>query len=88
MFIVIGNTHFEHFRKRTSGKIRCPNCAKDFNFILSTTSSWFTMLFIPVFPYHFRRNLECPYCGVRLKVDKADYNNLLKEGYRGRIRRI
>ena len=88
MFIIVGNTHFTHNRKRTREVINCPNCAHQFNFLLSTTSSWFTVLFVPVFPYRFKRNLECPHCGCRLKVSGPDYDMLLKNGYKDRIRRI
>lgn len=88
MIIIVGNKHFAHHRGRTAEKITCPSCGHSLNFVLNTVSSWFTMVFIPVFPYRFKRRVECPFCRTCLRVDKERYNALLKTRKRDRIRKI
>ncbi len=88
MFIIIGNKHFTHYRGRTRDEFTCPHCGRDFRFVLNTVSSWFTFTFVPIFPYRFRRTLECPYCKTQLKIDGATYDALLKNRTREKIRKI
>ncbi|MBO7449106.1 MAG: hypothetical protein J6U54_01945 [Clostridiales bacterium] len=88
MIIIVGNKHFTHHRGRTADEITCPSCGLTFHFVLNTVSSWFTMVFIPVFPYRFKRRCECPYCRTGLRVDKAQYDAFLKTRIKDRIRHI
>ena len=88
MFIIIGNTHFTHYRGRTHDEISCPHCGRKFRFVLNTVVSWFTFTFVPIFPYRVRRVLECPYCKNQLKVDGPTYDVLLSTRTKEKIRKI
>lgn len=88
MLIIVGNDHFNHHRGRVRDSICCPICMKDMNFILRTQSSWFTLFFIPIFPYRFQRQVVCPYCGCQLNMKGPEYDELLKNRKRDRIRRL
>ena len=88
MMIIVGNRHFTHYKGRTSEPITCPGCGRTHAFTLNTRVSWFTVCFIPVFPYRFKRVCECPYCRCGLKFERADYDALLKTKRNDRIRHL
>lgn len=88
MWIIIGNKHFTHYRGRTRDEITCPHCGRNFRFILNTVSSWFTFTFVPIFPYRFKRNVECPYCRTLLRVDGPTYDSLLSTRTKEKIRKL
>ena len=42
----------------------CPNCQNERFWVLKRVRRWFTLFFIPVFPYESTHALMCPVCGV------------------------
>ena len=73
MIIIVGNRHFTHHRGRTEEVITCPSCGHSLNF---------------VFPYRFKRQVECPFCRTALRVDRAQYDAFLRTRKRDRIRKL
>ena len=70
-------------------KRRCDHCNNEDYWNLTSISTWFTLFFIPVFPYSVKRFLTCPVCtyGFRLEGEQfakikplAESNKLLIEG--------
>jgi uncharacterized protein YbaR (Trm112 family) len=51
----------------------CPNCKNDEFWHLLKISTWFTLFFIPVFPYENNRLIMCPVCKEGLKIDADTY---------------
>jgi hypothetical protein len=67
----------------------CNHCHNEEYWILSRITTWFTLFFIPVFPYTVKYFLACPICqyGVELNSEQiekirplAEINQLLLEG--------
>jgi len=44
--------------------VRCPNCHNEQFWVLRRIRRWFTLFFIPVFPYESTHALMCPICGA------------------------
>ena len=42
----------------------CPNCHNEQFWVLKRIRRWFTLFFIPTFPYESTHALMCPICGV------------------------
>ncbi|OJI07306.1 hypothetical protein BK005_01925 [bacterium CG10_37_50] len=55
-------------------KQQCSHCNNSEYWLLNKISTWFTLFFIPVFPYENKHFLSCPICqyGVELKSAQAD----------------
>jgi hypothetical protein len=65
--------------------IQCPNCGNDTWLQLYRYRKWFTLFFIPVFPYSSTHSLSCSVCsqGVELngeQVRRAKHLNALTLG--------
>lgn len=88
MIYIFGNHHFVHHRGRVNDSFICPHCCREMNFVLQTTASWFTLFFIPIFPYRFQRQVVCPCCGCQLKMSGPEYDELLKNRKRDKIRKL
>ena len=70
-------------------KNRCSHCNNEDYWILTRVMTWFTVFFIPIFPYEIKYHLACPVCkyGITLKKDQisqmkplAEINQLLVDG--------
>ncbi|MAZ30211.1 hypothetical protein CL655_02910 [bacterium] len=68
----------------------CPNCNNSKYWILTRIRVWFTLFFIPIFPYENKYFLSCPICqqGLTLnsqQIDEikplAEVNQLLVDGH-------
>ncbi|MEN9913023.1 MAG: hypothetical protein RLY66_431 [Candidatus Parcubacteria bacterium] len=67
----------------------CSHCHNEHYWVLTKIKTWFTLFFIPVFPYKIEHYLSCPVCkyGVTLNGDQftqmeplAETNQLLVDG--------
>ena len=60
---------------------RCPNCNNLVEWRLVRKLVWFTLYFIPLFPYSKQYWLVCPICskGFRLNTEGANYFRALLE---------
>lgn len=67
----------------------CNHCNNDEYWVLTRIMTWFTLFFIPVFPYEIKYFLSCPICqyGLTLKKEQideikplAEANQLLVDG--------
>src|SRR5699024_11803132 len=51
MFFIFGFGHQKRKNYGTTGQINCPNCNNEVAWKLEKVSHWFTLFFLPVFPY-------------------------------------
>jgi hypothetical protein len=67
----------------------CNHCHNEEYWILTKITTWFTLFFVPVFPYSIKYFLSCPVCKYGLTLDQkqielfkpiAEANQLLVEG--------
>ena len=67
----------------------CSHCHNEDYWVLTRVMTWFTIFFIPIFPYEIKHHLTCPVCkyGVTLKGEQvaqmkplAETNQLLVDG--------
>jgi hypothetical protein len=69
---------------------RCPNCHNEVWFRLLTIRRWFTLFFIPIFPYSSQHLFLCPTCSRGADLSGADLAralqlNALAEQYAGSL---
>jgi len=57
-------------------KRRCDHCNNESFFNLISISTWFTLFFIPVFPYSAQRFLNCPICAYGLQLEDKQFNEI------------
>lgn len=57
-------------------KERCPHCSNDTNFLLIVVKVFFTLFFIPVFPYSVKRLITCSICNFNYELDTEDFERL------------
>lgn len=52
----------------------CTHCNNEEYWVLTRVMTWFTLFFIPIFPYEIKYFLTCPICqyGSELKRDQID----------------
>lgn len=72
MFIVWGNHSFKKVMGQT-GPYTCQRCGNQHYFQILRVAKWFTLFWIPIFPYSFKYFLACPICnfGRQMAKDEA-----------------
>ncbi len=54
----------------------CEHCHNEEYWILARTINWFTLFFIPVFPYKIDYRLSCPVCQYGLSLNREQINDI------------
>lgn len=54
----------------------CSHCHNEDYWILTRIMTWFTLFFIPVFPYSIKYFLSCPICKYGLVLDQKQINEI------------
>jgi len=57
-------------------KMKCSHCNNEDYFYLKVVTTWFTLFFIPIFPYERYHFLYCPICEYWVKLDSDQVNTL------------
>ena len=62
--------------QRQSSKIlpfqgKCSSCNNTVDWYLVRVSTWFTLFFIPIFPYSRKAFVLCPICGSGIEIDRS-----------------
>lgn len=72
MIIIWGSKDFNKVLCQT-GPYTCTNCSNPTPFNLVRVARWFTLFWIPIFPYSFKYYHFCPVCnqGVQLTKQQA-----------------
>jgi hypothetical protein len=71
MIILFGNRSFKKVLAHT-GPFTCAGCGVAAYFQVLRVSKWFTLFFIPIFPYSVRYYHLCPTCGSSHNIKKSD----------------
>lgn len=75
MFILFG---WGHTKNENFGKVlprKCGNCKNEEYWSLFKISRWFTLFFIPVFPYQTKRFTICPVCQCGTEVNDNQFES-------------
>jgi len=75
MFILFG---WGHHKINQHGELRllskCFRCNNEVRRILLVDKEYFTLFFIPIFPYSTNYFLVCPICGDAENLSRQDFN--------------
>ena len=52
----------------------CERCGNQVQYGFVERKSWFTLFFIPVFPYASKKLVICPICSHAIEMDPATWN--------------
>ncbi|MCL2360633.1 MAG: zinc ribbon domain-containing protein [Defluviitaleaceae bacterium] len=76
--IIYGTRHFR-FKKATSTQpIYCNHCHNSTYWEQTNIWSWFTLFFIPIFPYWRKQIIICPVCEYGIKLTRKNREEVLK----------
>jgi len=78
MFIVWGSRVFHKVLGRTQKSYVCGNCSNENWFEVIKITTWFTLFFIPVFPFSFKYFVGCPICDKGNYITEDDAKQLVE----------
>ncbi len=78
MFIIFGWNHETRKNYGPTREIICPNCSNKTYLDLLQTKLWFTLFFIPIFPYKSKHYLICKICSRGLELTDEQVDKALK----------
>ncbi|MCA9383005.1 zinc-ribbon domain-containing protein [Candidatus Dojkabacteria bacterium] len=58
---------------------KCGRCGNEKPWRIIKVTIWFTLFFIPVFPYKTHYLLSCPICGDALEMEKQAYKDMVSD---------
>ena len=58
-------------------RMSCKNCNNQEYWRLRKVSTWFTLFFIPIFPYESHKLLVCPICKAGVKLKDQQFSEML-----------
>lgn len=76
MLIVFGWGHQKRYDFGPVAMARCEHCGNNVGWRLLEVSVWFSLFFVPVFPYSRRRFLLCPICSYGLELTTEQFRTL------------
>lgn len=59
-----------------NGPFTCTGCFGVSQFPVVRTATWFTLFWIPIFPFSFQYNQVCPHCGQQYPIEKQQAKEL------------
>ncbi|HUD69458.1 MAG TPA: zinc ribbon domain-containing protein [Acidimicrobiales bacterium] len=60
--------------------IECPQCHRTCSQVVARTQRWFTLFFIPIFPFSTKYFTVCSMCSGATKIDRTRAEHLSKMG--------
>ena len=76
MIVLFGFDHQKVVHEGPLDKIRCGRCSNEDYWLLDKISLWFTLFFIPVFPYRSIYLKYCPICSEQQSLSKEEFEYL------------
>lgn len=70
MLFIFGFGHQKRTAYGTTEERECPNCHHIKKWKIEKISKWFTLFFLPIFPYKTEYELYCPVCKYGQKLGK------------------
>ena len=78
--IIFGTKTFPKMKGLKKEITVCNVCGEESRWQLWRIASWFTLFFIPVFPYYIKQILICPICNSNeIKITSKNKDNLLPQ---------
>lgn len=71
MFIVFGWGHTKTHNYGEINRSHCSRCNSETAWELNRTSEWFTLFFLPVFPYLRKNYVSCSVCGNTVEINTS-----------------
>lgn len=79
MFVIWGNRTFRKIVAQTPVKYTCGNCNNVHPFVVMKISKWFTLFFIPIFPYDVKYFEMCPVCNRGNYTSKTAVTKMIEQ---------
>ena len=76
--ILFGTKTFIRVKGVSDNLIVCSQCDLETHFELQHIWRWFTLFFIPIFPFWVNRVILCPHCGYGIKVNRKNAQETLE----------
>lgn len=80
MFIIWGTRGMEKILGYTGQKYQCGHCNNVSQYKVFRRQKWFTLFWIPIFPFSSEYYVCCPICNYGQKVPKEEAQRLVSEG--------
>lgn len=72
MFVIAGT---RGFKKVLGTKVmHCQRCQNMTEYMYIKYTKWFTLFFIPIFPYSFKYFLVCPICSASIEMTSEQFD--------------
>lgn len=78
MFIVWGTREMRKVLAYTQ-VYTCPQCGNVHPFEVVRKGTWFTLFWIPIFPFSIKYYMECPICKVSNQMDAGEAKMLQQQ---------
>lgn len=75
MFIVWGTKGMEKILGNSQRSYQCQHCNNVSNYKIFRRRKWFTLFWIPIFPYSSQYFIACPICNYGAKISKDEAMN-------------
>lgn len=80
MFIIWGSRSMDKTLGETERTYQCQHCNNVSHYKIFKRSDWFTLFWIPIFPFSSKYYISCPICNFGSKLKKQDaLDQLVKE---------
>ncbi len=76
MFFIFGFGHLTKKEFESGIERACPRCHNHVRMKLLALKKWFTVFFIPVFPYGPEYFLACPMCGYSVELSRRQFDEI------------
>ena len=73
MFLIFGFGHQTNNTSQLKEFQHCYHCNNNVQWVLNKRTSWFTLFFIPIFPFKISYELFCPICRNTIILSKREY---------------
>lgn len=77
--IIFGYKTFKRKKGLTKETVHCEKCGVDSKWKLLNLWNWFTLFFVPIFPFYKKTVLVCSSCECGIKVNKKNKENIMKQ---------
>jgi len=77
MFVIFGFGHVKAKKVGETHPMGCPNCNNVRSFDIVEQSKWFTLFFLPVFPYSKNKIMVCPICQRGKALENDEYERYM-----------
>lgn len=80
MFIIWGTRVMDKVLGYTQEQYQCGHCNNASRYKIFRRRKWFTLFWIPIFPFSSKYYVCCPVCNFGQEVPKAEADRLLETG--------